>query len=390
MCLHRGSTRHGTAGMTLVELMVAMTIFGVVVTSAVAFVARQNTAFQDAIVRLGALRNVRYAVTALVQDVETLGTNVPSTQPSLVYADENVIVFSSDYATNVAGDPFAVFYDPDAPTGQVRAPSNPFTIPTTTIDAADSAYVVQGVPSPAEMIVFFLLEDTTTQRADDHVLYRQVNGGEPEALARNLLRVNGAPFFSYERQVEDSTGAISFEVVAASDLPLWHASPFHSAAADTAMAAWPDSIRAVRVTLGGTNGLTGDEESRVETSRLIALPNAGLAILNTCGSPPLLGVAFAATATTLPGGDPAVDLTWTPAVDESGGEGDVVRYVLWRRYWGESDWGDPYVAIPAGAATYTYTDAAVQSGVGYEFALAAQDCTPTLSALTASPPVIVP
>ena len=70
--------------MTLIELLVALTIFGIVITSAVAFTARQNSAFQESLVRLGALRNLRYAVTTLEQDLQTLRTNVPTRQPGLL------------------------------------------------------------------------------------------------------------------------------------------------------------------------------------------------------------------------------------------------------------------------------------------------------------------
>jgi hypothetical protein len=83
-------------------------------------------------------------------------------------------------------------------------------------------------------------------------------------------------------------------------------------------------------------------------------------------------------------------LAWPPAIDEAGGEGDVVRYVLWKRDLGLSDWGDPFLAIPAGAPTYTYEDAAVESGAAYQYALTAQDCTPTLSARVTSPLVAMP
>ena len=126
--------------MTLIELLVSITIFGVVVSTSVAFMARQNAAFQDSIRRLVALRNLRYAVATLAQDLESLGTNVPDPQPALYYADEDVIVFSADYATNVADDPFAVFHDPDAPAGQVRAPTGGFSIPNSGAVFPDTLY----------------------------------------------------------------------------------------------------------------------------------------------------------------------------------------------------------------------------------------------------------
>jgi prepilin-type N-terminal cleavage/methylation domain-containing protein len=384
-------TRAARAGMTLIELTIALTVFGIVITSAVAFAASQNTAFQTAIHRMGALRNVRYAVTMLEQDLATLGTNVPTEQPTLLYGAADVVVFSADYATNLTPDAFAVFYDPDAPAGQVQAPTTAFTVPTTAMTLPDTTYAPGGLPSPAELITFYFTPDTMSARTDDHILYRQINGGTPEEVARNLFRVGGAPFFGYERSVLDSLGSLLMESVPDSVLPLWHEAPIHLSPADTGRAAWADSVRAVRVQVAGSNGLTGDQERRVEVMRVITLPNAGMRQLSTCGSAPLLGsVSFGALLTTNMAGDPVIDLTWTPAVDEAGGEADVVRYVLWRKVNGAADWGDPYLAIPAGAATYTYVDASVTSGYVYQYALAAQDCTPTLSALSASPLVVVP
>lgn len=383
-------TARSDAGMTLVELMVALTILGVVVTTSLAFMASQNTAFQASLNRLVALRNLRYAVSTLAQDLETLGTNVPEGQPTLVYADGDVIAFAADYATNLSGDPFAVFHDPDAPNGQVSAPGGGFSIPNATVSFPDTVYeAVPGVRSPAEVLVFFVAEDTSTARTDDFRLYRQVNDGAPELVARNLLRVGTRPFFSYERLADDGAGALALTEVPDSLVPLQHVAPAHLSTADTGRSALSDSVRAVRLDLGATNGLSGENEITVEISRLVPLPNAGFGELTTCGSAPILGVGLSASQGTLPSGDPATDLTWSPAVDEAGGETDVVRYVIWRRTAGSADWSDPFVAIPAGATSYTYQDAAVTVGDSYEYALAAQDCTPTLSGLEPSTAVTI-
>lgn len=379
------------AGMTLIELLVAITIFGVVVSTSVAFMAKQNTAFQDAVNRLVALRNLRYAITTLSQDLETLGTNVPDIQPTLFYADDDVIAFSSDYATNVADDPFAVFHDPDAPSGQVTAPAVGFSIPNSAEAIPDSIYeAVPGVRSPAEVLIFFVQADTGTARTDDYILFRQVNNNTPEVIARNLLKVGSNPFFSYSHLTEMGYGAKTLGTVPDSLLPIHHSAIFHLSQADTARSAFADSIRAVEVHLGATNGLSGPEEEVVELERLIPLPNAGFGQLATCGSRPLLGTTLSAANGSLPGGEPVVNLSWSPATDETGGEADVVRYVLWRRETGTTSWGDPYRAIPAGASSYSYQDAAVTPSKSYDYALAAQDCTPTLSTLTTTGPVIIP
>lgn len=391
MDTNRRKPGQGRRGMSLVELIVAITIFGVVITAAVGFAAKQNTAFQEALRRLNSLRNLRYAVTTLDQDLETLGTNVPESQPSLIYGGADVVTFSADYASNVADDPFAVYHDPDAPNGQVRAPNGAFVIPTTGITAADTTYEVQpGVPSPAEIITFFLTADTSTARTDDYILYRQINGTPAEALARNLVHMGSRPFFSYLHETQDSTGENVVVALPDSLVPIHHTAKLHLAASDTAASALADSIRAVRIALGATNGLTGDQERRVELSRLIPLPNSGFGVLSTCGGPPLLGVGLNAAVVTLPDGTPAAQLSWNPAIDETEGEADVVRYVLWRRIAGAATWGDPFLAIPAGQPSYSYQDATVESAKSYQFALAAQDCTPSLSSLAQSSTVVIP
>ncbi len=85
-----------------------------------------------------------------------------------------------------------------------------------------------------------------------------------------------------------------------------------------------------------------------------------------------------------------VRLIWNPSVDEESGEGDVVRYLIYRRTVGEGvDWGNPIVSIPAGADSYSYKDATVEPGKSYDYAHGAQDCTPSLSPLSAPQQVTV-
>ena len=92
---------------------------------------------------------------------------------------------------------------------------------------------------------------------------------------------------------------------------------------------------------------------------MILLPNAGLANSRSCGDPPQLGV----TPVAVPGVTPAtIKLTWAKGTDESGGEKDIERYVLWRRQSINPDWGDPIIAIPSGQATYQYVDFGVTTG----------------------------
>jgi hypothetical protein len=178
-------------------------------------------------------------------------------------------------------------------------------------------------------------------------------------------------------------------LVPAANLPYMHSNKIHLALSDTGPVARIDSVRAVRVNFTSTNGRTGSDERLRTISRMMRLPNAGLVNRKTCGDPPFLGVTPTATVVTV-GGTSSVVLTWAPAIDEVGGEKDVERYVIWRRLSTNPDWGDPYVSIPSGAATYSYTDGDVASGSSYYYALASEDCTPSLSSQTSSNQVTIP
>ena len=156
---------------------------------------------------------------------------------------------------------------------------------------------------------------------------------------------------------------------------MFHAVRIHGSADDTASSARADSIRAVRVSFRSTNGRTGADERFADVSRVIDLPNAGFGIVGTCGDEPILGTNLSVVVN-----NSDVRLTWTPAIDETSGEQDVIRYVLYRRDVPNiGGWGDPFLSIPAGQASYQYDDATVQVGSTYEYAHAAQDCTPSLS-----------
>ena len=381
----------GRDGMSLVELMVVMLLFGVIVSGALGFLSVQNRAFNLGADRMSALQEMRYGVHSLYQDLRTLGTNIVPWQPALVYADEDVVVFSADYTSNAANDFSAVFVDVNAPDGEVAAPTSSFQVPNGAASLPDTIYRTgAGTVSPAEMIVFWFAPDTTTTRSDDYALWRQVNSATPELLARNVLKASdGTPFFRFFNLVTPASAAEHIDTVAPSRLPLLHVA-VHASPADTGRSALADSVRAVRVTYATTNGVTGSQERIVELSRVVSLPNAGVVALKTCGDEPILGTSLGATAGTSGTGEPEVTLTWSPATDEGQGEQDVIRYVIYRRADGAGDWGDPYLSIPAGESAYTYVDRVVQSGERWQYGLSAQDCTPSLSSMSTSTTVTIP
>ncbi len=381
-------------GFSLPEILIALLVFGAIMAGVLGVLNRENKMMWRATERMNALQNVRYAADIMEQEFRTAGAVTLGNQPYIVYADTHVFAFNANYVTNTTGDFTAVYYDPDAPNAiaQSLLQSQRFTLPLTSFAYPDTTYKSpSGVISNAETIIFYFTLDTSTTRTDDFVLYRKVNNQAAEVVSRNLLRTTGTPWFTYTTLISPPSATAYVATVPAAQLPLRHSVKQHMAPGDTGVAARVDSLRGVRITLTATNGLTGTEERRRTISRTIRLPNAGLVNRANCGDEPFYGGGLNAAPLAL-AGDPYVNLTWNAATDEFGGEKDVVRYVLWRRRIADPPFTemDPYVSIPAGLPTYVFQDFDVVSGDQLYYAIAAQDCTPSLSSLTTVGPVNVP
>lgn len=377
--------RQGEAGFTLVETLISLLVLGIVITAALDFFRVQSVVFAAGTERATITQNLLYAATTLSRDLRTTGTNVAPGQPFLVYAGRDVIAVNADYATNVANDPFAVYHDPDAPAGSVVAPTaaSRMTIPRSAFSYPDTTYRIGGgAVSPAELLVFYFEPDTATVRPDDFRLYRQVNARPPELVARNLLRVAGQPFFQYLR-LRGARGTGRVDSVNVASLPLAHTVPMHLSAGDTMPFAQIDSLRGVRIRLAATNGRAGTDERTQELDQVAWFPNAGLTTEKSCGSPPLFGAALVAVPRLISGA-PEVALSWTPATDETGGERDVIRYVLWKSPLVGAPSTEPFLSVPAGSPAYSFVDRDVQRGESYRYSVAAQDCTPSLSSVLAA------
>lgn len=371
------------AGVTLPELLIALLVGGIVIQVAVGFLAQQGRNFNRGSVAMAAAQNGRYAVNALEKDVRTVGAGVPAQQPQLVYAGPDVLAFNADYATADPSDVFAVYLERDTPPSQLQAatPAARFTIPMTAVGYPDTAYLENGSNSPAETLTFFFQPDPTTPRADDFALYRQANGGPAAVVARNLLRTGGQNFFEY--LVLQVPANAPTRLASVGGGPLRHSAKWHGSPADTGAAARVDSVRAVRVRFTVTSGEPGPTELRRAVERTIRMPNAGMAVRSICGDDPQ-GSGIGAQVVSMPDGTRVVAISWGPSVDETAGERDVLRYIVWRRTDGAADWGDPLLSIPAGLGAYSYVDQSVLSGHSYQYALAAQDCTPSRSPLQVS------
>jgi prepilin-type N-terminal cleavage/methylation domain-containing protein len=376
----------GRAGMSLIELIVALALFSIVLTGALGFYRQQGVAFTRGNERTAVLQNLRYALNTLEQEIRTAGIGVPFQQPVLVYAGENVMAFNADYASNQDNDFFAVYSDARFPAEAVSAltKGRRITIPTTAFVYPDTSYFAGSGNSPAETITFFFVPDSTSERTDDFVLYRQVNDMAPDAVARGLLRTE-RPFFTYYVLDNTRSGAPLVEVPS-QYLPASHTVPIHGSPADTGLVAGVDSARAVRVTFGAAHRVRGEAESVRTVSRLIRLVNMGIGAPRTCGNRPILGRPLNASAVQPEAEAGYVRLEWNAAVDEVTGEQDVMRYVIWRSTSATAPWGDPLASVAAGMTTYVYEDRTAQPGIQYWYGLAAQDCTPQFSDMSTSGP----
>jgi len=375
-------------GMTLIEMLIALVIFLIVLAGAMSAIGAQSRGFNKGVEEMGILQNLRYGVQQMDLEVRMAGSNTVDRQPQMVYAGVNAFAFNSDLISNVVGDISAVYIDPDAPAGHVTA----MTLGSAgTIPGSSPAFtypLASYATSNAETTVFWFELDGTTARGDDYVLQRRVNDRPAETLVRAILApTGGLPFFSYQYLSVPASGNPTLAAVPAGWLPLRHTAAQHGTIADVGVAARIDSLRAVEVRYRVTNMQTGTAERIREISTIIPMPNVGVKKVQACGDPPIFAQAVNAVwvDSTL-----AVDIRWAASVDDQAGEQDLIRYVIWRRVGGAGLWNDPIASIPSGAPPYLYSDPTVTSGLSYQYAVAAQDCTPNLSTQSLSAVVAVP
>jgi prepilin-type N-terminal cleavage/methylation domain-containing protein len=357
-------------GFSLVELMIAIVVMAVVLAGTMNFFMGQSRTFRKATTDMVLLQNARFATDLLNEHFRAVGANLTVGQPSVIYADENTFSFNADYATNVSGDINAIYYEPKATTNQVQSllQAQAFTIPNSSPALAYPAadYVQAGAPSPAETITFWFAPDTETTRSDDYVMLRQVNASAPEVVVRNVLPDSTYPFFRYMYLNTDAATSVqSIDTIPGASLPVTYASSNLIA---------HDSLRGVIISFQVTNGLADTAQRTRPVSVIASLPNIGMRQLQTCGAKPLPVSPPVATYVS-PG---KIRVTWTASPDETGGERDVMRYAVTRMAsFAPGVWTNVQ-SIPAGGV-YDITDSGLNSTVTYNYAVAAQDCTPAFS-----------
>ncbi len=388
ICNSRGSRTplRGRSGFTLLEIMISITILLLVFATAIPLFRSQVRAMGSTAGRSDAQQNVRFAISTIERQIRVAGAGVSDQQPLLVQADPYAVTFDADYAardTAAEGGAFgAVYYDPDLPVGSTMSmtPAKQVTLPlSSVIWPTVSYYRGGGPPSAAETISFWVGPDNSPGSNGRYALFRRVNAMPVDTLARGIILDPVTPPFTY--QIVTPAGVVSD--VPASSLPAFHV-PIHGSPDDTARSALTDQIRFVKVHLKGSFiERDGTVSARVADAS-IRLLNAGLLNLATCGDAPV----FNQTVTAAVGAGKVV-LTWNPATDETGGEKDVEKYVIYRRSL-TGAFADPLVAIPAGLANYSFTDTQVLTGEQWVYGVAAEDCGGQFSPVSQSNQVTVP
>jgi type II secretory pathway pseudopilin PulG len=355
-------------GLTLVEILVAMTVTSVLIAATVPFFVAQARAVSSTAARTDAHHNARYAVNTIDRDLRVTGVGVVDAQAMVVWAGASFITVNGDLVSH-SRDASSVYSDPDAATEMVTSlgKANQIKLPTSSppILYPDTTYwaVRPGGPtSTAETISYWLGRDSSVTNATTYILWRQVNDTKPRVVAKNL----------------------------------YHSAPVHTrltgtSRPDTGKSAMTDSIRAVSVRLVGRYWDKRRAREILDTAEaFIRMPNAGLHRLATCGEAPLFGSEVKWESKPFPTGEPAIQLTWGPATDESGGEADVERYAVYRRRVSDLLFTEPIAILPAGTLTYTYLDTDVAQADELVYGVSAQDCTPSTSQVSSTTTVVVP
>lgn len=383
--------RRPDAGFSLVELLIAMVVLSMVMGSAVALLRSQSKNFRVGGTKMELTQNIRYSISTIDRVLRTTGAGTGTSQPMFVYGSDDAVVFNTNYATDIP-DGIAVYVNPDLPAGAADGMTTALqmVLPGTAINYPTANYFWGGAtPSRAETIAMYFRPDSTTAAdPNDFILFQRVNAMAPELIARNIRAYPGRPFFEYWYDSVNVSGVTFSRQLAAARVPVRHSVALHGDPADVGASALADSIRMVRINLVVTNGIIGPDSLSRRLSTMIRMPNNGLVQLRTCGDPPIFASAIVATPNAV-GSPPSVTLSWLPSVDETSGERDVSQYNIYMRVQGAPTW-DPYMSQAAGQVTYSVTSSTgLVVGTIYEYAVAAQDCSPAESPLNVSNAAVV-
>lgn len=376
------------SGFTLVEIIVAMTMILLIMSVATRFFMQQTRMLSNQSGRLEAQQNAQFSLATLDREIRVAGIGVVDAQPILVQAEPRAITFNADLVTRTAGDPSAVYVDADVDEESTMSAglSERTMLPLTSVQYPDTNYyLAAGVASRAETISFWVARDSTSKDPQEFLLYRRINNGPPRVVARSLRVKATDTVFQYFKR--DTSGMLL--PVGSNQLPIYHSAKVHGSPADTSRSALSDSIKAVRVRMTAMYKDRNGVQIIRRIDMTMQLMNAGLIHRSSCGEQPLGALPSASVGVDPETGAPLVTVAWAKSPDEGAGEKDVERYSIFKRL-SSGAFGEPMASIPAGSATYTFTDRDVTPGDQLVYGITAQDCTPAVSSMSASGVVTIP
>ncbi|GAC1649660.1 MAG: hypothetical protein NVS4B3_07070 [Gemmatimonadaceae bacterium] len=385
--------RAHSAGFTLMEVVIAMTVMMIVIGAIVPFFRMQARQLDSSAGRQDALQSGQFALGMIDRDVRVAGVGVVVAQPLLIRGAGDAISFNADVVSRTPPTTgrVAVYYDSTADSASVTSldKSRRMALANSTFYYPDTTYYSAGGTSAlsgAETISYWVSRDSTSAAVDEYILWRQVNDAPRRVVAKGVVVAPGQTVFRYFVPV--ATGGDS--ALAPISLPVAHTAAMHGSLADSAGSRMSDSVRSVGVTLvtryrDGRTGITVQDTLQTK----IRMLNAGLAKRTVCGEPPIFIGPVTTTVVTLAGGKRGVKLTWPASVDDGGGQRDVYLYGIYRRLSTTAAFGEPFAGIPAGSPTYTFTDTDVASGT-WVYGVDALDCTPARSPMAVSSAVTLP
>jgi prepilin-type N-terminal cleavage/methylation domain-containing protein len=384
------------AGFTMPEVLIAMMILLVITGAATQFMRRQTNLVTREAARADALQNAQFSASQIERELREAGAGVLDVQPMIVQLDAMAITFNANMVSIDTGDVKAVYQLRDADTAGTRVmwASERLALPNSypAVNYPDTTYNFKSTPSFAETISYYLRPDSTTSLANRYLLFRRANALAPTLVARGIVKDSrdSTPFFTYYKK--DTLNRLN--AIPSTTLPLYHGT-IHGAPNDTGRAALTDSVYAVRIHfVTATPDPRGGKDKLRTVETTVRLMNAGLFNRTTCGQPPYSTPSVTATSSAAGAVTASVTLVWGKSVDDGTGEKDIERYAIFRRVATATQFGEPITSVPAGGLptgvnTYSFVDTSVLQGQTYVYGIAAQDCSPLLSAVTTASSVTV-
>ena len=194
--------RTARIGVTLVEIIVAMTLTLAVFAITLPFVRVQTRALGENASRVDAEQIARYAQRVIDRDLR-LAVSDPG-QPMLVYAGTMAIAFNANLLARDTTDPNALEIDASADSAITEAwrLAAAAEIPATGLTYPPADYVdASGSASRNETVMYFLHPDTISGRSDVYVLYRRVNAEDSVQIVRGIHVPTDSAFFTYQTMV---------------------------------------------------------------------------------------------------------------------------------------------------------------------------------------------